>query len=219
QEKLFPTAECRLEPLWPLREPLQQRPVDPARPAGAVALRPEKALLMVAEDRVGVPVSEDLHDLIRETVFVDAVAEADELVDIAEDFQCPEQAGPVAVHIRDDADFHAALRQAMIFIGFRLMATSPRWFSTSTSVRTMPRSGLERDRVAPRTVTRTRSTSPGRTGSSQRNSSMPGEARLAPLGRKLSASSRIIRAAVCQPLAINPPNRPLAAFSGSTCMS
>src|SRR5262249_28836523 len=144
-----------------LGEPLQQRTVDPARLAGAGALRTKKTFLVVAEDGVGAPVFKDLHDLVREAVFVDAVAEADKLVDIAEDLQCPEQAEPVAVDIRDNADFHAALRQAMIFIGFKLMATSPRWFSTSIRVRTMPRSGLERDRVASITDTRRRSTSPG----------------------------------------------------------
>ena len=38
---------------------------------------------------------------------------------------------------------------------------------------------------------------------------MPGEARLATSDRKLSTKSRIIIAAVCQPLAINPPNAAL----------
>ena len=83
----------------------------------------------------------------------------------------------------------------MMFIGFRLITTFPSWLSTSIRVRTMPRSGFERERVASSTETRMRSTSPGRTGCSQRNSSMPGEARLASFGRKLSARSRIIIAA------------------------
>ena len=47
----------------------------------------------------------------------------------------------------------------------------------------VPRSGFERDRFASTTVTRTRSTSPGRTGRTQRNSSMPGDGRVATFDR------------------------------------
>src|SRR6267378_398048 len=50
----------------------------------------------------------------------------------------------------------------IMFIGFMLMTTSPSWFSVSTRLRTMPRSDREREGVASTTVTRTRSTSPGR---------------------------------------------------------
>jgi len=76
---------------------------------------------------------------------------------------------------------------------------------TSATLCTIPWSGFERDRRASVTVTRSRKTSPGRTGRTQRNSSMPGEARLEAGDRKWSAKSRIVIAAVCQPLAISPP--------------
>ena len=85
------------------------------------------------------------------------------------------------------------------------MTTSPLWFSTSAKLCTTPCSGFERERRASVTVTRTLSTSPGRTGLTQRNSSMPGEARLDAGDRKCAAKSRIIIAAVCHPLAISPP--------------
>ena len=48
--------------------------------------------------------------------------------------------------------FKTALRRAMMFIGFRLMTIFPPWFSTSIRVRTMPRSGFEREGVASSTV-------------------------------------------------------------------
>ena len=83
------------------------------------------------------------------------------------------------------------------------------------SARTTPRSGLLRERLASRTVTRTVSVSSGRTGLSQRNSSIPGEPRLALLDRYFATSRRIVIAAVCQPLAIRPPYTLRAAASGS----
>ena len=51
------------------------------------------------------------------------------------------------------------------------------------------------------------------------SSSMPGEARLEAGDRKCVAKSRIINAAVCQPLAISPPKWPRAAAAGSVCMA
>jgi hypothetical protein len=45
---------------------------------------------------------------------------------------------------------------------------------------------------------------------------MPGEPRLDTGDRYSSASSRIISAQVCQPLAISPPNGPSAAAAAST---
>ena len=69
------------------------------------------------------------------------------------------------------------------------------------------------------TVTRRLNKSSGRTGCFQRNSSRPGEATLDSGDRKLVAKSRIISEAVCQPLAISPPNRPLAAAPGSVCIA
>src|SRR6516162_10844825 len=158
------------------------------------------------------------HDFVRETIFPDTVAETDQLVDITHQAQRLREPCNITVQVRDDADLQGALRQAMIFIAFRLITTDRSWFSTSHRVRTTPRSGFERERVASRMESRTLSTSPGRTGRSQRSSSMPGEPRLALLGRKLSTMSRIIIAALCQPLAISPPKGPWTARLGSTWM-
>src|SRR5580704_3503513 len=218
-EQQLLSTDLEFEPFGPLGEPLEVRPVDPVGLTGAGAVWAEEALLVVAKDRVGAALSEQANDLVREAVLVNAVAEADQLVDIPEYFQCMHQAGVVAMQVGDNADLQEWLRRAMMFMGFRLITTFPSWFSTSIRVRTMPRSGFERDGVASSTVTRMRNKSPGRTGCSQRSSSMPGEARLAAFGRKLSARSRIIMAPVCQPLAIRPPKRPRRAASGSRCMS
>src|SRR5215472_4152940 len=207
------TADCELDPVRLLGKPLQQRHVDAVGLPGADAVRPEETLLVIAENSVNAATPEDLHYLVRETIFVDAVAKANHLIRIPERIQGLQQAGLVAVHIRDDPNPQNPLLLAKMFIAFRLMTTSACWLSTSTRVRTMPRSGFERERVASRTVTRMLSTSPGRTGQIQRNSSMPGEPRLVVWGRNRSTSNRIIRLAVCHPLAIRPPNGPRAAAS------
>ncbi len=65
-----------------------------------------------------------------------------------------------------------------MFTILSVITTSPAWLNTSINEVTTPRSDLDFDGVAFRTVTRTDSRSPGRTGLTQRNSSMPGEARL-----------------------------------------
>jgi len=75
-----------------------------SRLAGPGALRPAKSFLGIAEGRVGAAVLENAHDIVREAVFVDAVAEADQLIDIMENIERPRQAGQVAVHVRDDAE-------------------------------------------------------------------------------------------------------------------
>ena len=54
-------------------------------------------------------------------------------------------------------------------------------------------------------VLRTRSTSPGKTGFLQRNSSMPGEPNEADCSGMLSQISRIAMLPVCQPEATRPP--------------
>src|SRR5258705_13110300 len=69
------------------------------------------------------------------------------------------------------------------FTIFRLISTSRFWLRTSIKVRTMPRSGRDSERRASKTVARTESSSPGKTGLSQRNSSPPGDPRLATLER------------------------------------
>ena len=48
-------------------------------------MRPEEPLVVVTEDSVGAAVSQQTDDLVREAVFVDAVAEADQHVRIAQD--------------------------------------------------------------------------------------------------------------------------------------
>src|SRR5918999_966263 len=53
--------------------------------------------------------------------------------------------------------------------------SSPAWLLALERSRAMPRSGFEREGRTSRTSTRPTSVSPGRTGFSQRSSSMPGE--------------------------------------------
>src|SRR5207302_9681710 len=68
---------------------------------------------------------------------------------------------------------------------------SPRWLKSSPSVKTVPRSGCLDDGLSDVTVIRALRTSPGRTGLSQRSSSMPPEPRLA-LSRKRPRTSRLM---------------------------
>ena len=72
-------------------------------------------------------------------------------------------------------------RQRKRFIANIVITTSSRWLMTSIDVRTIPRSGFDRERFASSTVTRARSESPGRTGFSQRSSSIPGRGQRRPL--------------------------------------
>src|SRR5690606_20667831 len=71
-----------------------------------------------------------------------------------------------------------AVRQRTMVSTVIRSTAAPSWFTTSTAVRSTPRSGLERDRRFSSTSTRTRSVSPGRTGAVHRSSSTPGPPRL-----------------------------------------
>ena len=102
EQPLF--AELQFEAVGPLGEPAHQRPIDPLRLPGAGAVRPEKTLLMVAENGVGATLLEQAHDLVRETVFPNAVAETDQLVDVADEGQRLREPRKIAVQVRDDAD-------------------------------------------------------------------------------------------------------------------
>ena len=55
------------------------------------------------------------------------------------------------------------------------MTVTPSWLTISPRIRTVPRSGRRSDGVVSSTVSRPASVSPGRTGASQRSSSIPGE--------------------------------------------
>jgi len=75
------------------------------------------------------------------------------------------------------------LRLAIMLTARMLSTTSALWLRTSMNEVTTPRSGLDLDGTASWMLTRTDRVSPGRTGRTQRNSSTPGEARLAHLVR------------------------------------
>src|SRR5207249_3361718 len=110
-------------------------------------VRSEKTLLVVAEDRMRAALLQHAHDVVREPVFPDAVAEADQLVDVADQAQRLCQPRNVAVQVRDDADLQEpppvpsppsgeglgwGPRRRMMFIGLMLITASPSWFSAST---------------------------------------------------------------------------------------
>ena len=86
-----------------------------------------------------------------------------------------------------------------------VITTSPFWLRTSKRNLMAPRSGLLREGVMEITSTRTESSSPGRTGSTQRSSSSPGEPRLWDFPSTPSTIRRWQMEAVCQPLATIPP--------------
>ena len=80
---------------------------------------------------------------------------------------------------------------------------------TSLVVKIVPRCGFVDEGCESVTVTRPVSRSPGRTGAVQRRLSMPGEPIDAESSRMPRTNSPMKSAAVCQPLAINPPNGPV----------
>ena len=102
----------------------------------------------------------------------------------------------------------------------RLITTSSFWFSTSTRLRTIPRSGFERDRL------RLQHRRPARAAGRPAAPVAPSAARRSPAtarSRPSTDSARRTAASpslpVCQPLAISPPNAPCAAATGSTCIA
>src|SRR5262249_5457929 len=80
------------------------------------------------------------------------------------------------------ADACGGVRRVNIIVVREVMTQVPTSLSTSKNKPTKPRSGRLWDAFLSTTVTRTRSTSPGRTGASQRISSTPG----APMDDELS---------------------------------
>ena len=64
---------------------------------------------MIAENDVCLSVLEELHDLVGEAVLIDAVAEADQLVDLAHQVQRLLQSCNIAVDIGHDSQFHFCL--------------------------------------------------------------------------------------------------------------
>ena len=105
---------------------------------------------------------------------------------------------------------------SMKLIAVARITVWPSVLTASTTVLTMPRSGLLSDRRDSATVARTRSVSPGRTGSAsgaRRGRRCQGSTRRTGSSPPASASRE---PAVCQPLAISPPYGPPAAATGST---
>jgi len=102
------------------------------------------------------------------------------------------------------------------------MTTSPFWFISWKRKRTTPRSGLEAEGRASRISRRTDSTSPGKTGFSQRTSSMPGEPMEVEPFMKPSNIIRMRMAQECQPEAASPPSmeaRPASSSRWKGCGS
>src|SRR5439155_6403583 len=92
---------------------------------------------------------------------------------------------------------------------------SPFWFRVVVRTLINPWSGRDLDGRTSSTSLSTRSSSPGRTGRGQRNSSKPAPT-MPPAGfRSLSTRSLMVTAAVCQPLAASPPNIVSRAASSS----
>src|SRR5260370_36082401 len=93
-------------PMRAMGEPVGEVRVDPVARPGAGAERPEENLLVVAENDRRLAILEQAHDLVGEAVLVDAVAEADQLVDLAHQPERVLEARGVAVNIGDDAELH-----------------------------------------------------------------------------------------------------------------
>src|SRR6185312_8635042 len=95
---------------------------------------------------------------------------------------------------------------------------SPRWFRTSHCWRTSPTAGRLLESRVSRTVCRTESASPGRTGFFHFTSSMPGDPCELESSNSPSHRSRIITTQVCQPEAPNPPRMVFFAALSSRCI-
>src|SRR5690606_6018054 len=89
------------------------------------------------------------------------------------------------------------------------------WLITTHAHEIIPRSARGVERRTPCTRARNRSVSPGRTGTRQPTCPSPGEPKDSESCSAASTASRIASAQVCQPLAINPPQRPCFARSTS----
>jgi len=98
-----------LSSMRPAGEPFRQRRVDAVAGPGAFALRPEEVLFVVAQDDPRPPLLEQPHDLVREAVLVDAVAEADQVIDIAHQRERLAQPGGVAMNVGNDSQFHLTM--------------------------------------------------------------------------------------------------------------
>jgi hypothetical protein len=76
-------AAVQFDAVRPLREPIEERRVDAHPRPRSLAERTEKTFLVVAKDGVRLMFPEQRDDVVREAVFPDAVAKADQFVDIA----------------------------------------------------------------------------------------------------------------------------------------
>src|SRR6202045_2641464 len=95
-------------------------------------------------------------------------------------------------------------RRGTVRLATKTCTVSPFWFKGVVRPLTSPWLGRDFDCLTSRTSLSTRSSSPGRTGSVQRNSSKPAPM-IPPAGlRSLSTISLIVNAAVYPPLATNP---------------
>src|ERR1700730_12287809 len=104
----------------PRREPVEKGRVRALARPRPLAERPEQPFLVVAEDGVRRALLEERDDLVRKPVFPDAVAEADQLVDIAHQVDGAAQPGGVGMNGRDDAELHAR-------VSFDAAADSEAW--------------------------------------------------------------------------------------------
>src|ERR1051325_3037414 len=82
-------AGSQLAPVRLGEKPIGELAIDAFACPGADALRAEETSLMVADDALPLPIPQEAHHLIGEPVLVDAVAEADQFVDIAHKLQRP----------------------------------------------------------------------------------------------------------------------------------
>src|SRR5260370_223887 len=89
-------ADRQLGPLRWVGEPLRQRRIDAGPGAGAGAVRAEEALLVIADDHLRLALLQEAHDLVREAVLVNAVAQADDILEITHQGQRLGQCCPVA---------------------------------------------------------------------------------------------------------------------------
>ena len=99
-------ADLDLAPVRLRGEPGGQLRVDAVAGPGARAVRAEEVFLVIADDHLRAAPPQQRDDLVRETVFVNTVSKADQLVDIAHHRKGLGQSTRIAVNVGNEAYFH-----------------------------------------------------------------------------------------------------------------
>ena len=89
--------------MWLFGHPAEQGFVDPLGLTCANAGGRQETLLVIAQNDMRADIAQVADHVVGKTVFVDGIAEAEQLVDFPHHLHRPLQADDVAMHVGDDA--------------------------------------------------------------------------------------------------------------------